>query len=118
MEKTFSPCWVKSIYTTDSLCKSFDDKAFFAHLQGELRKLQGQMLRRVTALEDGFRKLGLIIYRPEPGEAYNGVFHAAENVEDDGYLDATIRYCICPGFRTDEQVLCRAAVIVNPIAQD
>lgn len=99
----------------DDLCKSFDDEAFSAHLQGELRKLQGQLLRRVTALEDGFRKLGLIVYRPEPGENYNDVFHAAENVEDDGYLEATVRCCICPGFRTDEQVLCRAAVIVNPI---
>lgn len=102
----------------DDLCKSFDDEAFSAHLQGELRKLQGQLLRRVTALEDGFRKLGLIVYRPEPGETYNDVFHAAENAEDDGYLEATVRCCICPGFRTDEQVLCRAAVIVNPITQD
>lgn len=102
----------------DNLCKSFDNEAFSAHLQGELRKFQGQLLRRVTALEDGFRKLGLIVYRPEPGENYNDVFHAAENVEDDGYLEATVRCCICPGFRTDEQVLCRAAVIVNLITQD
>lgn len=97
----------------DSLCAELGSEELAAQVQSSLRKVQGQLLRRVTAMEESFRKLGLTVFRPESGEEYNDVYHAAENVEDDGYLDAVVRCCVCPGICADEQVLCRAAVMVD-----
>ena len=97
----------------DALCGDLPYAEEKAIAQSSLRKVQGQLLKRVTSLEESLEKLGLIVFRPQAGEEYNAVYHTAENAEDDGYLEGTVRCCVCPGIRTNEQVLCQASVIVN-----
>lgn len=97
----------------ESICSALCNEELALTLQNSLRKVQGQLIKRTTGIEDSLTHLGLTVYRPEAGEKYNAVNHAAENAEDDGYLEATVRCCICPGVRAGDQILCRATVLVD-----
>lgn len=99
----------------EALGGASDNGMTVQQVQESLRKLQGLLIKRVTGMKPGLEKLGLTVFSPQPGEEYNDICHVAENAEDDEYVEGQVRYCVCPGIRTKEQILCRAIVMVDEV---
>ncbi len=98
----------------DNLGSAIEDEESRNTVQAELRKLQGQLIHRVAALERSMEVMGLTLIRPADHSEYDVNEHAAENLEDDGTLTGTVERCTCPGLKVGDLVLCRAGVVVNP----
>lgn len=113
-------CFVTDVFVKriEALCQEIADEEVSSQIRQSLYKFQGQLVRNVVNLENGLTKLDLTVYYPEKGEEYHASYHIADNVEDDGYLEAMVRQCICPGIMYKDHILCQAVVIVDKLADE
>ena len=77
----------------------------------EWEKHCARLMRYTQNLKEGLLKAGLTVIYPQQGDLYDPNEHVAANaldVEDEG--DIPIVSTVCPGFKKDGYVICRASV--------
>jgi len=76
----------------DAQCAGID-----AAILSGMADVQHQLRDRIRQLETAMARLGLVILRPESGEAFNGAYHVPAATSAGAVGDALIARCVTPG---------------------
>ena len=76
----------------DAQCAGID-----ASILTGMADVQHQLRDRIRQLETAMARLGLVILRPEQGEAFNGAYHVPAGTSAGAVGDAVIARCVTPG---------------------